>query len=144
MIEFFNKKGVLLIIVLLVVLSLSMSIMLTIPREVRDLQRNREKHYIDALMTIENAINAYVRESEFKELLNGVPSYPSGWNTNSYGSRYLSGTDAIKFLDNLKDKGYIVKRIYDPPPVFNNKPSSWVVMITEAATEDDLFKYNPY
>jgi type II secretory pathway pseudopilin PulG len=63
-----NNKGVILIIILLVVAGLATSIAITIPREVRQLQRNEEERLRDSLVAIENSINAALREYEFHEL----------------------------------------------------------------------------
>ncbi|MCK9224726.1 MAG: hypothetical protein M0R46_01625 [Candidatus Muirbacterium halophilum] len=63
-----NNKGVILIVILLVVAGLATSIALTIPREVRQLQRNEEERLRDSLIAIETTFNIALKEYEFHEL----------------------------------------------------------------------------
>lgn len=62
------KRGVILIVILLAVAGLATSIALTIPREVRQLQRNEEDRLKESLISIETSFNAAIREYEFHEL----------------------------------------------------------------------------
>ena len=164
-----NKKGLLLIVILLIISGLSITVMLTIPREALTLSRQEEQTLIDSLMSVENSINSALRRVEFKEMLRrtvGRPPAPTPpfttyympeyfptpaedltqtfWKKTLYGSYILDYDESLIFLDNLTRLGYLVERMYYPPPVLKNKNSRWRVMISEKFDYSELYQYNPY
>ncbi|PLX17325.1 MAG: hypothetical protein C0601_07900 [Candidatus Muiribacterium halophilum] len=142
-----KRKGVLLLTVLLIVVGLAMSISLTIPREVRKVERMKEQTLIDNLVGLETSINNALKEVEFSELCttpNSIGTYPGGWAIAPNGGRVLTGTKAIEFLDNIKSKGMIIESVYNPPPTFDGQTTSWVVLVTEISAPEDLMNYNSY
>ncbi|MGM0606962.1 MAG: hypothetical protein ACQESP_00955 [Candidatus Muiribacteriota bacterium] len=140
---FFNKrKGMLLILILLIIAGLSLTIMLTMPRETLQFTRSTERQYIDALKSIENSINSGIKHMEFEEffeipvdgegvidiidysddpldLVSNPDIYPAPpeknelfWNISAYGNYYIRGDKANLFLFNLERKGYLARRVY--------------------------------
>jgi|GEM_PF-4877836 len=144
---YLNQRGILLLTVLLIIVGISLSITLTIPREVRKLERMKEQSFIDAMVALESGVNNALREVDFSDLCTSpynVGTYPVSWTAAPSGGRVLTGTKAMNFLHNLEDRGMIINSIYDPPPVFNGNSSSWVVLVTEVSDPQDLLLYNSY
>ena len=144
---YLNQRGILLLTVLLIIMGISLSITLTIPREVRKIERMKEQSFIDSLVALESGVNNALKEAEFSELCTSpynIGVYPTAWPTSPNGGRVLTGNTALNFLHNLQDRGMLIESIYNPPPVFNGSSSSWVVLVTEVSDPQDLTQYNSY